>query len=78
MIIYVRNNMITFGGSASESFAFEAALDHIFGKNSWSAKQDYNKLLYTIKGNYTEYELSIIMKTLDLKTKGKLNYVKHY
>jgi hypothetical protein len=78
VIIYVRNNMITFNGSVSESFAFEDALDHIFGKNSWSSKQEITKLNYTIKGNYTEYELSIIMKTLDLKTKGKLNYVKHY
>lgn len=78
MLISVNNNSLIFKGSVADSFAFDDALTHIFGKDSWSVKQNLTKLVYSIKGSYSEYELIILMKTLEIKTKGKIKYVKYY
>ena len=61
--------------SSSESFALEKVLDDFFGEKKWSSKQSFLTLIYKIDG-YTEYEITVIMKTIEMVTKGKIKYVK--
>jgi hypothetical protein len=76
MVVYVKrdsSNSLLFRGSASESFMFEGILQQMFD-NKWKSEQTFTSILYTV--GCPEYELTIIMKTLELATKGKIKYVK--
>lgn len=61
-------------GNSAESFAFEKLLDDFFGIGNWKVKQSFTRLYYSIT-NYSDYEITVIMKALSIATKGKITYV---
>jgi hypothetical protein len=77
MVVYVNkdSNSLRFSGSSAESFAFEGVLNEVFGSDNWKSKQDFKTIVYDIC-NHTDYEINVIMKTVEIATKGKIKYVK--
>lgn len=56
-------------------FAFEKLLDDLVGERNWVCKQDYTYLIYELV-SHSAYEADVMMKTLEIATKGKIKYVK--
>jgi hypothetical protein len=77
MVVYINRtgSSLRFNGSSAESFAFEGVLNQVFGENNWKDEQDFKTMVYQIR-NHSEYEIHVIMKTVEIAAQGKIKYAK--